>query len=333
MSRPDPAASLTMTGDADAAEAVPNGAATAATRPAHSQPARGSVRLLTISFFIGLLAGILTLVPWLITGARLPLQNLWGSEVLPAQMPLALLPLSQYDAVALVGLLTSGGAAAGLALRCWSPKRRGLTVLSAAAGLLLVQVTATAQAFLVVGNGLAPGPRSHLYLAGLLAGVGAAIVASVVALLLLAARARAVAALGMGIMAVPFVFWAESSVADLVGVHNVPLMVPVLWRWLPAVLVGAALAWCGFRPMNRLLVWPLNLAFLWVTPAMFAAIGSSLGTRVYAGDLQAMSEQGAGVFAAALAPGRAVPAVLLALAIALAGSLLREVTARSRSKT
>lgn len=328
MTRPNPAASPTMTTGAGA-DAEHNGAAL--TRPAHSQGPRSTARLVTIAFMIGLAAGLLGLVPWLITGGRLPLQNLWGTQVMPAQMPLALLPLSQYEATTLVALLTTGGAAAGLALRCWSPKRRGLTVLCAAAGLLLVQVTATIQAFSVVGSGLAPGARSALYLAGLLAGVGAAIVASLVALLLIAAKSMALAALGVGVMAVPFVVWAATGVTDVIGVYNVPSVVAMLWRWLPAVLVGAALVWCGFRPMNRVLVWLANLALLWVIPALFTGIRSALGSRVLGGDLPAMAEQGAGVFAAALAPGTAGPAVLLALAIALAGTFFRVIATRSRT--
>ena len=41
---------------------------------------------------IGVLAGLLGLAPWLVSGAQLPLQNLWAKEVLPAQMPVSLLP-------------------------------------------------------------------------------------------------------------------------------------------------------------------------------------------------------------------------------------------------
>ncbi|MDD1476062.1 hypothetical protein [Arthrobacter sp. H16F315] len=276
------------------------------------------------ALLIGLLAGILGLAPWLITGARLPLQNLWGSQLLPGQMPLALLPLSQYEATTLVSLMTTGAAAAGLAVRRWSPARRRLVTWCAAGGVLLVQATAAIQAFNVVGEGLAPGALSRLYLAGLLAGVLAAIAAGLVLLLLLAARSPALVALGVGLAAVPFVSWVASAAAEVAGVGNAPVWLTLLWRWFPAVLVGVALAWCGLRPAVRAVVWAVDLGLLWVVPAGFTAVSSVLGTRVLGGDLQEMSAMGKQVFAAALGPaGGAGPKVLLALAIALLGAFGR----------
>ena len=43
-------------------------------------------------FGIGAAAATLGLLPWLITGARLPLQNLWGTSTVPEEMPIGLLP-------------------------------------------------------------------------------------------------------------------------------------------------------------------------------------------------------------------------------------------------
>ncbi|WP_192815791.1 hypothetical protein [Arthrobacter sp. TB 26] len=287
-------------------------------------PGPGAGKVVAVSFLIGLLAGLLGLAPWLLTGARLPLQNLWGTQVLPAQMPLALLPLSQYEATTLVALMTTGGAAAGLAVRLWSPARRRLAMWCAAGGVILVQVTAAIQAFTVVGEGLAPGPMSSLYLAGLQGGVVAAVVAGLVVLLLLAAKSRALATLGVGLVAVPFVSWVAAEVAYAAGVGNVPLLLTMLWPWLPAVLVGGALAWCGLHPRVRALVWVVDLGLLWVVPAMFTAVQSVLGTRVLGGDLQEMAAMGKRVFAAALgSAGGAGPTILLALAIALVGAFAR----------
>lgn len=45
---------------------------------------------------LGAAAAIVGLIPWIITGMRLPLQNLWATDTRPADMPLALLPFSQY---------------------------------------------------------------------------------------------------------------------------------------------------------------------------------------------------------------------------------------------
>ena len=131
-------------------------------------PAHAVGRDVAVALAIGLAAGLLGLAPWLITGARLPLQNLWGAQVMPAQMPLALLPLSQYDSTTLVALMVMGGASAGFAVRCWSPARRLVATWCAAGAVAAVQVASATQAFIVLGGGLAPGQRSSLYLAGML---------------------------------------------------------------------------------------------------------------------------------------------------------------------
>ena len=266
------------------------------------QPATGSGRDVAVALAIGLAAGLVGLAPWLITGARPPLQNLWGTLVTPAQMPLALLPLNQYESTTLVALIVTGGAAAGFAVRCWSPARLLLATWCAAGAVAAVQVAAATQAFTVLGGGLAPGQLSSLYLAGMLAGVAAAMAAGLVSLLLLAARSTALAALGVGLVAVPAVSWLAAGVGAVAGVGSVPVVLNMLWHWLPAVLVGAALAWCGLRPRIRALVWLADLGLLWGVPAIFSAVSSTLGTRVLAGDLPAMAALGKQVFAPPSAP-------------------------------
>ena len=295
-------------------------------------PAHLAGRDVAVALAIGLAAGLLGLAPWLITGARLPLQNLWGAQVMPAQMPLALLPLSQYESTTLVALMVTGGASAGFAVRCWSPARRLLVTWCAAGAVATVQVASAAQAFTVLGSGLAPGQRSSLYLAGMLAGVAAAVAAGLVSLLLLAARSTALAALGVGLVAVPLVSWLTAGVGAMAGVGNVPVLLTMTWRWLPAVLVGVALAWCGLRPAVRALVWLADLGLLWVVPAIFSAVSSTLGTRVLAGDLPAMAAMGIKVFTSALGPaGGAGPTILLALAIAVIGTVVREQTRKNQT--
>ena len=278
---------------------------------------------------IGLLAGLLGLAPWLVTGAQLPLQNLWGTEVLPQQMPLSLLPLSQYELTTLVALMTVGGAAAGLAVRLWSPARRRLATWCAAAGVLGAQATAAVQAFTVLSGGLAGGTTSGVYFAGLLAGVTAAIAASLGALLLLASKSRALAALGVGLVAVPFGSWVGEWAGNLATAGNYPPAVLTLLRWLPAVLVGVALAWCGLRPARRAVVWLVDLALLWVVPALFISVNYVLGTRLPERDPQELALMIRQILTATLGPaGGAGPTVLLALAIALAGLGARELQGR-----
>jgi hypothetical protein len=159
----------------------------------------------------------------------------------------------------------------------------------------------------------------------MLAGVSAAIAAGLVSLLLLAARSTALAALGVGLVAVPLASWLAAGVGAVAGIGNVPVALVLLWRWLPAVLVGAGLAWCGLRPRIRALVWLADLGLLWVVPAIFTAVNSMLGTRVLAGDLPEMAALGLQVFTSALGPaGGAGPTILLALAVAVTGTVVRE---------
>lgn len=296
-----------------------------------SRPGRSAARDALRGVLIGVLAGILGLGPWLIIGAQLPLQNMWASGTAPDQMPVSLLPLSQYELTTIVALLTVGGAAAGLAVRLWSPARRRLAVWCAAAGALGVQFTATVQSFTVLDGGLADGKMASLYFAGLLAGVVASLAAALVALLLLSSKSRALVALGVGLMAVPFGSWLMEWVVGFVGPFNIPAVVPSLARWVPAILVGCALAWCGVRPWPRAAVWLADLALLWVVPALFISVNYVLGTRVAAGDLQEMLLMSRQILAATLGPaGGALPTVLLALAIALAGLGARSALARRR---
>ncbi|MFH5878807.1 hypothetical protein [Arthrobacter sp. NA-172] len=296
-------------------------------------PPRTSAKNIAPALVIGLLAGVLGLAPWLITGARLPLQNLWGSDAPSQQIPLVLLPLSQYQLTNLVALLTVGGAVAGLAVRIWYPARRRLVTWCAAAGVLAVHIAATIQAFVVVNAGLVPGSRSSLYLAGLLAGVLGATAASLIALLLIASRSRSLAALGVALIAVPFGYWSAEWLANLAGVPYASPAMPVIVQLLPAALVGVTLAWYGLRPARHALVWLASLAVLWVVPAVFRSVNSALGTRSILGNLQEMAVMGHQVLSNALGPdGGAGVGVLLALAIALAAMVARRASVRRRAR-
>lgn len=288
----------------------------------HSPPKNQPASLTAVrAVLLGLSAGLLGLAPWLTTGAQLPLQNLWATEATPGQMPFSLLPLSQYKLTTLVGLLTVGGAVAGFAVRLWAPLRRRLTTWCAAGGVLAVQATAVVQSFSTVDSGLAGGTESRIYVVGLLAGVIASVAAGLVALLLFASKSPTRVALGVGLMAVPLAAWAADWLFNIAGAANVPPAVPLAIRWLPAVLVGVALAWCGFRPLGRLWVWAVNLLLLWLVPALFISVQYVFGTRVYLGDAKEMLVMARDILQATLGPdGGAAPLVLVALALGLAGA-------------
>ena len=79
-------------------------------------------------------------------------------------------------------------------------------------------------------------------------------------------------------------------------------------------------------------MWLVDLGLLWVVPAIFSAVSSALGTRVLAGDLPAMAALGKQVFASALGPaGGAGPTIVLALAIAVIGTVVREQTRKNQT--
>ncbi|MCP1410801.1 hypothetical protein [Paenarthrobacter sp. A20] len=294
-----------------------------------SKPPRASVSDAALGWLLGIVAGALGLAPWWITGATLPLQNLWATEVLPDQMPVGLLPLNQYQLTSIVALLGVGGAAAGLTVRIWAPVRRRLVTWCAAGGVLAVQFTATAQSFAVLNEGLAVGSMSSVYLAGLLAGVIGSIIAALIALLLMASPSTVKTTIGVGLMAVPVTSWGVEWVVSVAGYTNLPTAVPTIARWLPAALIGCALAWCGNKPARRTVAWVANLAFLWFVPALFTSVQYVLGTRVVAGDVPEMLLMSRQILTATLGPdGGAGPTIFLALAIGLAGLGVRAILAR-----
>src|SRR3982750_3856529 len=130
-----------------------------------SQPLRSSVFLA-----IGAGAAIIGLLPWLMTGARLPLQNLWAANTLPAQMPIGLLPFSQYAATELVAVLVVGAAIAGIAGRAVPARHPGWAWLALLGGVLVVQLIALVQTAVTVSRGLRPGSQSTWYLAAMVGG-------------------------------------------------------------------------------------------------------------------------------------------------------------------
>ena len=285
-----------------------------------------------MALLIGVFCAVLGLVPGWITGAKLPLQNLWANQVMPDQMPFSLLPLSQYEVLSLIALLTTGGAAAGLAVRLWNPNHRRAATWWAVGGVLLVHSTAAIQSFVALGSGLMGGKLASLYFFGLLAGVMLSVAAGLVAVLLFASKSRATTTLGVGLMASSVTSWLMLWAVGIADHRNLPLEVVTIAHWLPAVLVGCSLAWCGLKPPLRLVVWALNLAFLWVIPAVFTATQSVVGTRVIAGDIPEMVLMGQQVLAAALGPeGGAGQTLLLAVVVALVGVGIRAVAARKGS--
>ncbi|HZK05487.1 MAG TPA: hypothetical protein VFC82_06505 [Actinomycetaceae bacterium] len=281
----------------------------------------------------GLVAGVVGLLPWIIDGARLPLQNLWGEETLPGDMPFALLPLSQYYATEIVALLAMGGVLAGLAARMIS--KADPPVWPASAGLILVQTAAILQSFLTLGSGLSSDsgmvdPRARLYFVGMLAGTLLASLLAHFVLWLVAWPGRELPALGYGLAAVPIGHWISYLLTAPFGPGGAPGFVMHLPRWVPVLVVAVALGWLGVRAVGAVIVWAIDFVLLLVMPPLFTAVQAALGMRVLRGNLRETTAYAFEMFAAVLPDSvlPAVAAIVAALLITLAAGLV----ARNRTR-
>lgn len=294
-------------------------------------------------------AAVLGLLPWLATGMRLPLQNLWAESTPPADMPLAILPFSQYLVTLIVAVIVVGAGIAGFTARMLGARvsRRGVAALLG--GVLLVQVIAITQSALAVGFGLRGGNWGAFYLIALVLIAAFSLVVGVGILLLIARSRVPGAAIALSIVAVTLGTWLGRLVVsvfeptvlyfdDTVQRDFVAEgMVISDWlltgiRWTPAVLVGIIVAWCGFRTLGRALAAVTCLLILWIGPALMTAISAAVGTRVLARHPGEMLEYGAGVFALVLADaGLSLLPLLVAVGVGVVGVIGSVVRGRRAS--
>ena len=79
-------------------------------------------------------------------------------------------------------------------------------------------------------------------------------------------------ALGAGLMAVPFASWTVEWIVGFVGHINVPVAVPSVAHWIPAILVGCALGMvrpsscAAGRGVGR------EPCPVWLVPALFVSV-------------------------------------------------------------
>ncbi|TRY17384.1 hypothetical protein FOJ82_12655 [Tessaracoccus rhinocerotis] len=273
---------------------------------------------------LGAVAGLVGLLPWLTTGGTAPLQNLWATATPPDGMPFVLLPFSQYHVTDIIGLVVVGSAAAGLIGRILRGRlsRAGMIALVGAA--LLVQLVALGQTTLEINAGLQAGTASAIYLATLVGVTALAVVVGLVAMLLvsLAPRAGAVVGLAVGALALgPWMTGPWIGGGELIpGAGGVLLAVA---RWLPPMLVGAAIAWAGLRSLGRVLAALVGLLLVWVVPALTTAIQASLGSRALLRDLPGLLDYFLRVLAAAATtPAVALPPLVVCVVVAGLGMLV-----------
>lgn len=289
------------------------------TSHASSSP-RPSMPPVAIGALLGIGGAALGLLPWLVSGMRLPLQNLWAADAMPADMPLVLLPFNQYLISQLAAVLIVGGAVAGIAARALSARLGRSGVVAAVAGLVLVHAVAVVQTAVVVGSGLQERRESMLYLALLVVLSVLAVLVAVAALWLIARAPRGGALVGLATGALLLAPWLQGPAAFGTLSTDVGMTVHALARWVPPVLVGVAIAWAGVRTVGRALAALTALLAVWLVPALIIGATSAAGTRILARDPAGMVEYGIGVFRlAATSPGLVLGPLLVAVVVAALG--------------
>ncbi|MEZ2371166.1 hypothetical protein [Arthrobacter sp. RCC_34] len=281
-------------------------------------------------FLLGVVCALVGLLPWLVQGMRLPLQNLWSDAASPDAMPLVALPFSQYSLILLVSLMVTGSALAGLLLRRAARPRRAAGFVLAWVGLLLVQGAATAQTASEVRPGLSEDSRSDLYFGTILGAIIASIVVGLLVAVLVSRAPVPGAALGLTVGALVLDSWLSTLLYAQDGPFRIASPLPLL-EWLPAVLVGAVLAWCGVHSVGRVLAWIVALLLLWIVPALFTGIMAAAGSRVLLRNPQDALEAAGETFVAALGPaGMSWRYVLVALVIGAVDAVVAGMIRRRR---
>lgn len=284
---------------------------------------------LPLGIAAGALAAVAGLLPWLVTGLRLPLQNLWATDTL--EMPPALLPFSQYSLTLLVAVVVVGSALAGLAARLG--RQRGVGALGTAIGAVGVQLAALVQTAVTVAGGLREGTASDVYLAALVGGTVATIAVGAVVLVLVARAPRPGATVGVALAAVTAGSWANALAAPVAaGGSGVEFTLLDALQWLPGILAGLALAWCGLASVGRVLAWVASLVILWIVPTLFTAVSSAAGTRALARYPLEMLDYGSQVFRTALLiPAVSLRTPLIALVVGAVGFIALSALRRRRA--
>jgi hypothetical protein len=164
-----------------------------------------------------------------------------------------------------------------------------------------------------------------VYLVALLAVVAAAVLTGLLVLRLITAPPRAGAVIGLSLVALVAGPWLADLLMPL-GTAPGEVRSSVLnlvVRWVPAVLVGAAIAWGGQRTPGRVVAAVGSLLLLWIVPAVFTAVTSAAGSRVLLPYPSEVVDYGLEVLRAAMsAPELVLPPLLVALVVAAAGIAL-----------
>ncbi|KAA9148722.1 hypothetical protein F6B41_01620 [Microbacterium lushaniae] len=279
-------------------------------------------------------AVILGLLPWLVTGLRLPLQNLWLLPTAPEDMPLVLLPFSQYSLVLIFAVLVVGAAVAGVVTRSLRNRlsRRGRMLLFGIVPAL--QLIAIVQTAVAVRSGLAETGQAAVYLAALVGVSALSVLIGMLCQTLIAVAPRAGALLGLTIAAVAASSWIAGFLQPFT-LYGPDWLLPVvgLIAWVTPLLTGLAIAWTGVSSPGRVVAALASLIVVWVAPAAITGVSSAAGSRVLASDPAAMIEYALQVFASALlTPELALRPIVATVLVAAIGLAARWTIRRRRAR-
>lgn len=268
---------------------------------------------------IGVGGAIVGLLPWIVSGMRLPLQNLWAFDALPEQMPVAWLPFSQYHVTFVLGILVVGAGVAGIAARALRHRLPSAAPFSVAAGLLFVQVVATAQALDVLRSGLRDDGEAAFYLASCVAVAVLGIVGGLLVLAFVARGAVPIAVVSLTLAAIAASWWFSGYLVVLGPLSAVPYAFAPVVTWMPPVLVGLAIGWGGVRTAGRIVAGVVSILLLWLVPALATAVQSAVGSRALLRSPGDLLDYAVNVFgAASTMPELVLPRLAVAVVVAAA---------------
>jgi len=272
-----------------------------------------------VAVLVGTFLPLVGLLPWWISGAR-------SVPSLSGPSPVLLIPLADDVALLLTSLLVTGSTLTGLVLRRLAGTHRSTTAFWAASGHALALTFLMVQSGLALGTAADDGPQQSYHHALVVWSVGCAVLALAV-LVLLIRVSRPGAALLLSLAAPAIGTWAKLWVPDAEPWSTEAYL---LLRWLPALLVAAALIWCGLRSWPARGTWPAALAGLWVLPAADTTLQYLVGYR-RADSPDEWLLAGVDLFTLSLEPAFAGPSVLVAALVAAAGTAVLSIVTRKRA--
>ena len=252
--------------------------------PIRSMRSRRSTRQ-PPGLLIGVLAGLVALLPRLLGAVMAPLQEQWFGPLAPREDTFSLLPLGRFDVHLIVAIAVAGAVCAALALRSrGTPLPRTRRRAMAGLGAVLAGCVVESFAVLALGGAGSVGVATRhaaRYFWALLAGTLVVFGLALGLLWWLTSPCVVRRTIAWALAAIPLAVWAMGLLLALAPSGRLGALPWWLMRWLPAVIVGAALVRCGVRPLRRLVGWVAALAVLLFVPALMVGVTATPGlTRV-----------------------------------------------------